>query len=139
MLNPTSYSTTQVHGSEDNAKFPLSAPKLLLHFEGVILLVASIVLYASQGFAWSTFLLLLLAPDLAFVAYIANRNLGTFFYNALHTVALPLILAVAAFMIDWTFGIQLALIWLAHVGMDRTVGYGLKYTNSFKNTHLSKI
>ena len=112
---------------------------VVLLVEMVVLLVVAGAFYASQDFAWSTFWLLLLAPDLSFIPYMLNRNVGTFIYNMVHTISLPLMLVALAFITGWTFGIQLALIWLAHIGMDRAVGYGLKYTSSFKNTHLGKV
>lgn len=59
-------------------------------------------------------------------------------YNALHTSALPAILAVLAFAGQWGPSIDIALIWFAHVGMDRMLGYGLKYPSAFKDTHLQR-
>jgi hypothetical protein len=35
--------------------------------------------------------------------------------------------------------VAVALIWFAHISMDRTVGYGLKYPTSFKDTHLERV
>lgn len=139
MMNMSTNPITNVQENAMTSLLPISTPKLILHGEGVALLSIALALYATQGFAWSTFWLLLLAPDLAFVPYLLNRRVGTFAYNALHTITLPLLLAVLALSSGWTLGIQLALIWLAHIGMDRTVGYGLKYVDSFKHTHLGEV
>ena len=139
MINTAATSNGKRQQSELSFSSLMSIPKLMLHIEGAALLGVALVLYAVQGYAWSTFWLLLLVPDVAFVPYMLNRRIGTFVYNALHTVTLPLLLVAIAAFSGWTLGFQLALIWLAHIGMDRTVGYGLKYVDSFKNTHLSKV
>ena len=139
MINSTLNNTISSQQTESTQAFSMSTPKLMLHLEGLALLGIALFVYATQGFAWSTFWLLLLAPDLAFIPYLLNRQLGTAVYNLLHTTTLPLALVASALMTDWTLGVQLALIWLAHIGMDRTVGYGLKYVDSFKMTHLSKV
>lgn len=139
MLTASPNSTTQFRDTENMTVGKFSTPKLMLHLEGLLLLGASVAFYANLDFAWSTFWLLLLAPDLSFIPYAMHRNVGTFVYNALHTITLPLTLITFALVTDWSLGTQLALIWLAHIGMDRAIGYGLKYTDSFKNTHLSKV
>jgi hypothetical protein len=33
----------------------------------------------------------------------------------------------------------IAMIWLAHIGFDRALGYGLKYASGFGFTHLGRI
>ena len=35
--------------------------------------------------------------------------------------------------------LSLAMIWLAHIGIDRALGYGLKYQTGFAFTHLGRI
>jgi hypothetical protein len=117
----------------------LSMPRILLSLEGLALFIGSIVLYAYYGGAWWLFLLLLLSPDLAMLGYLLNTRIGAMSYNAIHTTVLPLSLAIASLLLGWTLGLQLALIWLAHIGMDRTVGYGLKYSTAFKETHLNRV
>jgi hypothetical protein len=117
----------------------LSMPRILLSLEGLALFIGSIVLYAYYGGTWWLFLLLLLSPDLAMLGYLLNTRIGAMSYNAIHTTVLPFSLAIAALLLGWTLGLQLALIWLAHIGMDRTVGYGLKYSTNFKETHLNRV
>ena len=117
----------------------MSMPRILLSLEGLALFIGSIVLYAYTGGSWWLFLLLLLSPDLAMVGYMLNTRLGAMSYNAIHTTVFPLVLAIASLLLSWTLGLHLALIWLAHIGMDRTVGYGLKYSTAFKETHLNRV
>ena len=42
-------------------------------------------------------------------------------------------------MADSETAAKVALIWLAHIGMDRLLGYGLKYPSAFKDTHLQRV
>lgn len=117
----------------------LSMPRLLLHVEGLAVLAASVALYAHQGYSWLAFGVFLLAPDVAFVVYALNAYAGTVLYNLLHSYTFPLLLAVLSVIAGVELGQQVALIWSAHIGMDRTVGYGLKYHTGFKDTHLARV
>ncbi len=57
----------------------------------------------------------------------------------MHTYALPLALAALGVLAGWDTAVQLALVWGAHIGMDRMLGYGLKYRTGFKDTHLQRV
>ena len=114
-------------------------PGTLLRLEGAAVFAGAIALYASQGASWLLFAVLFFVPDLSMVGYLINPRIGSLTYNAIHTYALPAILVVLAFAFQWTTGIHIALIWFAHVGMDRTLGYGLKYPSAFKDTHLQQV
>jgi Domain of unknown function (DUF4260) len=83
--------------------------------------------------------LLLLVPDLAIVGYVVSPRVGALLYNAGHTYLLPAAMAVAGVLADRPLVLGLALIWLAHIGMDRVAGYGLKYPSDFTDTHLGRI
>ena len=116
-----------------------STPKILLHAEGLTLFVAAVVMYAyTQGNGWA-FLLLVLTPDLAMIGYKVNPRVGSFAYNAVHTSAFPLALLVVGWVTGGMTVVHLALIWLAHIGIDRALGYGLKYPTEFKDTHLQRV
>jgi hypothetical protein len=117
----------------------LSLPGLMLRLEGLTVLIAAVLLYAHQDYGWLLFALLLLAPDLAIIPYAVNQRLGRIIYNLAHTYTLPLLLALAGLLLPHSLALQLSLIWFAHIGMDRTVGYGLKYPDSFKETHLQRV
>jgi hypothetical protein len=113
--------------------------RAVLRLEGAAALAAAIALYGHAGFAWLAFVILFLAPDLAMVAYLAGPRAGALAYNVVHTYALPLALAFAGFALDSTVASALALIWIAHIGFDRMLGYGLKYASGFGDTHLGRI
>lgn len=116
-----------------------SLPRLLLHIEGFAVLLASIALYAHLGANGWSFALLLLVPDTSMIGYLVNTRLGSLTYNAAHTYTLPLALGTISLLAGWQPGVQLALIWMAHIGMDRAIGYGLKYPTSFQDTHFSHL
>jgi hypothetical protein len=111
----------------------------MLRLEGAAVLLAAVLLYARQDYGWLLFALLFLAPDLAIIPYALNQRLGRLIYNVAHTYTFPLLLALAGLLLPNTLALQLALIWFAHIGMDRLVGYGLKYPDSFKETHLQRV
>ena len=35
--------------------------------------------------------------------------------------------------------LAVGLVWLAHIGIDRALGYGLKYPTHFEDTHLQRV
>ncbi len=116
-----------------------SMPGLLLRVEGVAVLISAITLYANQQGSWIAFVLLLLTPDLAAIGYLINPRVGSVTYNAVHTYVLPGLLAALSILASFPAGIQMALIWFAHIGMDRALGFGLKYATAFKDTHLQRV
>ena len=115
------------------------APAVLLRLEGLALLVASVAIYAERDYGWIAFVVLLLAPDVAAVGYLAGPRVGAATYDAAHTTLLPIALGLTGYLADADLPVQLALIWLAHIGMDRVLGYGLKYPTAFKDTHLQRV
>jgi hypothetical protein len=114
-------------------------PRLLLRLEGLALFGAALAVYLEQDYNLWLALVLILAPDLGLLGYLAGPRIGAYAYDSLHTTIVPLALGGAAFVGDWTLGIEIALIWLAHIGVDRAVGYGLKYAAAPKPTHLQRV
>lgn len=114
-------------------------PRRLLHLEGLAVLVGALALYFDAGFGWLALVLLFLAPDLSMLGYLGGPRLGALTYDLVHTFALPVALGVGGALGDSDVAVQLALIWLAHIGMDRLLGYGLKYPTAFKDTHLQRV
>lgn len=120
-------------------KSGMSLPRVLLRLEGLAVLGGAITLYGYQGYSWLAFAVFLLSPDVAMVGYALNPRLGALAYNVMHTSVLPISLGLVSFSLGSSLGLQLALIWLAHIGLDRAIGYGLKYESSFKDTHLNRV
>ena len=117
----------------------LLRPAALLRVEGVALLALSVLLYRLNGGSWLLFGVLLLAPDLSMLGYIAGPRVGAAIYNAFHTYAVPAVVGALGMIFASPSMVAVALIWSAHIGMDRTLGYGLKYPSSFKDTHLERV
>jgi hypothetical protein len=114
-------------------------PRLLLRLEGAALGSIAIVLYARQDASWWLFAGLILAPDLSFLGYLAGPRAGAIVYNAAHTLVVPIALALAGLFLPASILVAIALIWIAHIGVDRALGYGLKYARGFGFTHLGRI
>jgi hypothetical protein len=114
-------------------------PRVLLHLEGFAVAVAAIALYFNADFPWWLLVALLLAPDLSMVGFLAGTTVGAAAYDAAHTYAFPVALAAVGVVVDAEIAVQIALIWLAHIGVDRAIGYGLKYPTGFKDTHLQRV
>lgn len=111
----------------------------LIRIEELFLFLFSIFLFAELEYAWWWYAVLFLAPDLGMLGYLANARVGAATYNLLHHKAV----AVAAFVIGAFVGsaaLQLAgVIVLGHSSLDRVLGFGLKYPDSFQHTHLGEI
>ena len=117
----------------------LLRPATLLRGEGVALLALSVLLYWVNGGSWLLFGALLFAPDLSMLGYLAGPKVGAAIYNAFHTYGIPAVVGALGMIFASPVVVAVALIWFAHIGMDRTVGYGLKYPSSIKDTHLERV
>jgi hypothetical protein len=114
-------------------------PRVLLRAEGVAVAVAAVALYFHADYPWWLLVALVLAPDLSMVGFLAGSRVGAAAYDAAHTYVLPVALAAIGLIVDAETAVQLGLIWLTHIGVDRAVGYGLKYPTNFKDTHLQRV
>jgi hypothetical protein len=113
--------------------------KVLLQVEGACVLLVSLFAYAKFGMGWGTFTVFFLAPDLSFLGYFAGPRIGAVAYNTAHSYVGALIAFAIGVQLDFSVAIAAALIWFAHIGFDRMLGYGLKYSAGFGFTHLGLI
>ncbi|MDL9999901.1 DUF4260 domain-containing protein [Variovorax sp. J22P240] len=111
----------------------------VLRVEGLVVLVAAVVAYAQLGAGWGAFAMLFLLPDLSFLGYLAGPRVGAAAYNTAHSYIGPVAMLVIASLGDAPVAMAAGLIWCAHIGFDRALGYGLKYATGFANTHLGRI
>ena len=111
----------------------------LLRLEGLVAAVASALLYARTGASWWLFAGLWLAPDVSMLAYLKRPCLGARYYNAAHTYLLPGVLGLLGWLLDANALLPFTLIWVNHIGVDRLLGYGLKYSDGFGFTHLGRL
>ena len=127
-MNKTSQSTDR-----------MSPVRLTLQLEGAAIAAVAILVYAAFGGGWGLFALLILAPDIFMLGYLVGKRTGAVFYNIAHSYLVPLALGAASYVSPWEPGVLVALIWIVHIGADRAIGYGLKYTTHFKDTHLGRV
>jgi hypothetical protein len=113
--------------------------RTLLRLEALALFLAAVALYVHSGAGWKLFAILILVPDLSMVFFLGGPRIGAMAYNAAHSTLGPIALAAASFFISQPLLMPIALIWAAHVGIDRALGYGLKYPSAFGDTHLGRI
>ena len=113
--------------------------RLLLRLEGLTLFIGMTALYAAWGGSWLIYLLLFFVPDLSFLAYLSDARFGAVVYNTAHSYMAPMTLMTLGFGFASPLTLSIALIWLAHIGIDRALGYGLKYSAGFGFTHLGRI
>lgn len=114
--------------------------KGMLRLEAATILTLSSLAYFQYTPDWKMFALLFLLPDLALLGYLVNNKTGAVLYNLTHSLIGPaLCLGISWIIANSEMGITIGLIWTAHVGFDRTLGYGLKYSSGFKHTHLGII
>jgi uncharacterized protein DUF4260 len=116
-----------------------SAPRRWLRLDGLTVLVAAIAFFATTGQPWWLLPIVIVLPDLFMLGYLRDSGVGASVYNLGHTYLLPAALCLAAAADHHPLLLAIGLLWLAHIGMDRTLGYGLKYTGGFAHTHLGRL
>jgi uncharacterized protein DUF4260 len=107
--------------------------------EGVFAFAAALALYLHLGYGSVPLIVLALAPDVSMLGYLGGDRIGALSYNVAHTYVGPLLLVSIGVLGGIDLAVQLALIWGAHIGADRALGYGLKYPTGFKQTHLQRL
>ena len=111
----------------------------LLRLEGLTLFAGMTLLYAIWDGSWWVYAILFLVPDLSFAGSLAGPRIGAIVYNAAHSYLAPVALMTTGFAVTSPLTLSIAMIWLAHIGIDRALGYGLKYGKGFGFTHLGRI
>lgn len=117
----------------------INLPRVLLRLEGLVLFGCAIALYVREDYSILALVVLFLAPDLSFVGLAGGPRVGAVAYDAAHTYVGPILLASVSAIVEWDTGVMLGLIWLAHIGIDRAIGYGLRYPDAFRDTHLQRV
>lgn len=128
--------TAQIRPTEG---FVTAAPAAVLRIEGALVLAAACAGYSRVDGGWGLFALLFLTPDLSMLGYLAGRKVGAVAYNIGHSYILPAFIGATGIALVQPILVSLALIWVAHIGFDRMLGYGLKYPTAFGHTHLGVV
>ncbi len=110
-----------------------------LRVEGAATLAAGLAGFLLLGLPWWSFLLLLIVPDVSMGGYLRGPRLGAILYNVVHDLATGLAVAGLGLAIGSVPVAAAEAILVAHSGMDRMMGYGLKFPTSFQDTHLGRI
>ncbi len=111
----------------------------ILRLEALAVLAAAISAYLLVGGNLWLLVILFFAPDLAFAGYAVGAKAGAAVYNAAHSYLMPIGLGGLGLYLKVDLLHQLALIWIAHIAFDRSLGYGLKYASAFGHTHLGEV
>jgi hypothetical protein len=115
-------------------------PLRILRSEGLVLLASALTAYVvGLDQPWWLVPLLLFVPDLLMVGYARSHRVGAWLYNLGHSYPAPALTLALGLVADSPLWQGVALVWFAHIGMDRALGYGLKYESDFKDTHLGRI
>jgi len=110
-----------------------------LRIEGLAVALLSAILYARTGASWWLFAALWLVPDLSMLGYLGGPRWGSYCYNTVHSHVLPSALVAIALFAPYAAAMPFALLWFNHIGVDRLLGYGLKYPSGFGATHLAAL
>lgn len=113
--------------------------KTLLKSEELIQFLGAIYLFSRLNFAWWWFPALILVPDLSMIGYVINPAIGAVFYNIVHHKGLGILIGLLGLFTANQTLMLLGIILFAHSSMDRMMGYGLKYYDSFKHTSLGNL
>ena len=117
----------------------IGAVKWTLRAEGVALFVAALSLYVNYEFSWVVFAILFFVPDISFLGYLINNKIGAITYNSAHSLVGAIFIVGLGFVTELQEFLIAGLVWVAHIGFDRALGYGLKYQKGFGYTHLGLI
>lgn len=112
---------------------------MVLKLEELGMFALSIFLFTQLHLAWWWYLALFLAPDISMLGYLANTRIGAYSYNLFHHKLLAIVTGIAGLYLQSEWWMLAGIILFGHSSFDRILGYGLKHTDSFKNTHLGKI
>lgn len=110
----------------------------MLRAEGLVVGVAGLVGYAQLGGDWLWLVPLLLVPDLSLLGYLAGPAVGALVYDLTHNLVLGIGLVAVGLGLGVAGPAVLGSVLVAHVGLDRLVGYGLKHPTGFRDTHLQR-
>lgn len=113
--------------------------KNILKLEEVAMFILSIVLFTQLHFAWWWFLVLFLAPDISMLGYLVNTKIGAYSYNFFHHKGVGILIGLVGLYLNSEIYMLAGIIIFGHSSFDRMLGYGLKYTDNFKHTHLGSL
>lgn len=114
--------------------------RTLLILEELALFLGSVLLFGlATTYSWWVFAILFFLPDVSFAAYLINTKIGSWIYNLLHHKGIMIGLILAGYFAEIEWLLAVGIVFLGHAAFDRVFGYGLKFPDDFKHTHLGRI
>lgn len=113
--------------------------KLTLKIEELSMFILGIFAFNQLDFSWWWFLVLLLTPDIGMLGYLINSKIGAITYNIFHHKGIAIIIYLLGIYLQNEIVQLTGIILFSHSAFDRVMGYGLKYSDGFKHTHLGNI
>lgn len=111
----------------------------VIRLEALFIFILSLYCYFLLGESWLLFFLTWIFPDVGMIGFLRDKKIGTIFYNLTHTYLVSLSFIIAGFIFDQNLLLALGIIFTNHIGLDRFLGFGLKYSSGFKDTHIQKL
>ncbi|WP_248928546.1 DUF4260 domain-containing protein [Paenibacillus hamazuiensis] len=113
--------------------------KILIKLENLVVFIICIFVFYRFDFSWVLFIILIFAPDISMVGYLKGNVVGARTYNLFHTYLLSTPVLLLGLVVHMDLLTEIGLIWTAHIGIDRFLGYGVKYDSGFKDTHINRL
>lgn len=124
--------------------------KLILKLEELAMWMLSIIALLFSGVEWWWYLIMFIGPDISMLGYLIGNKMGAWSYNLFHHKGIAILILLLGFTMnlpndgpsklpETDLLIYVGIILFGHSSMDRFFGYGLKYENGFKFTHLGEI
>jgi hypothetical protein len=127
---PSSYQN-QVMKTIAQMDFAIKTEELALTLTGIYFLYTH-----SLGLPLWLWIPLFLSPDISMFGYLAGTRIGAYTYNLFHHRAIAIALAALGLFTHLPVLATIGILLFAHSSFDRMMGYGLKFTDDFKHTHL---
>lgn len=122
-----------------NFKTSATTMKTLIKLEELAQFALGIFLFSQLPYQWWLFPALLFAPDIGMLSYVFSNKLGAFTYNLFHHKGIGIAFIILGMLYFGNVFTLIGVILFSHSAMDRIIGYGLKYSDSFHHTHLGMI
>lgn len=114
--------------------------KRIVSTEYLVAAILVAVFYVVVGeFSWYWLPILFVVVDISVIGYLAGNKVGVLTYNIGHSLIGPALLMAVYIANTNRVVLFIALVWLFHIFVDRSLGYGLKHVAGFQQTHLGPI
>ncbi len=111
-----------------------------LILEELTIFIGTLILFGlATSYSWWLYALLFFIPDISFTAYLINTKVGALAYNIFHHKGIMIALILIGYFTQLEWILAIGVIFLGHTSLDRVFGYGLKFSDDFKHTHLGRI